>query len=127
MFNVALLDMTTSDRSADGDRGQPEPADAAGVQPARFSLRRFAPLLPLLRILRPYWLGILGASLSLVVSAAMVLVLGQGLRRLVDQGLRGGDTALLDHAVIAILGMVLLLAVSKYSQAACPGLTARDV
>ena len=86
------------------------------MQPARFSLRRFAPLLPLLRILRPYWLGILGASLSLVVSAAMVLVLGQGLRRLVDQGLRGGDTALLDHAVIAILGMVLLLAVSTYGR-----------
>jgi len=79
-------------------------------------LLRFAPLLPLVRMLRPYWLGLLGAALALVVSAGMVLVLGQGLRRLVDQGLGGGDTALLDRAVLAILGMVLLLAVSTYGR-----------
>ncbi|HKX10104.1 MAG TPA: ABC transporter transmembrane domain-containing protein [Stellaceae bacterium] len=108
--------MTTSDRSTDGDRGQSRPADSASGPLRRFSLQRLAPLLPLLKILRPYWLGMLGATASLVVSAAMVLVLGQGLRRLVDQGLRSGDTALLDHAVIAILGMVVLLAVSTYGR-----------
>ena len=108
--------MATSDQPADGDRGQSEPAGSVRSQTAQFSLRRFAPLLPLLKILRPYWLGILGATLSLVVSSTMVLVLGQGLRRLVDQGLRSGDTALLDHAVIAILVMVVLLAASTYGR-----------
>jgi ATP-binding cassette subfamily B protein len=108
--------MTPSDRPADGDRGQSQAAHSSRLQPGRFALRRLAPLLPLLKILRPYWLGMLGATVSLVVSAAMVLVLGQGLRRLVDQGLRSGDTALLDHAVIAILGMVLLLAAATYGR-----------
>ena len=108
--------MATSDQPADGDRGQSEPAGSVRSQTAQFSLRRFAPLLPLLKILQPYWLGILGATLSLVVSSTMVLVLGQGLRRLVDQGLRSGDTALLDHAVIAILVMVVLLAASTYGR-----------
>jgi ATP-binding cassette, subfamily B, bacterial len=109
--------MTTPDRPADGDRrqGQSEPGSPEATA-GRFSLSRLAPLIPLLRILRPYWLGILGASLALIVSAATVLVLGQGLRRLVDQGLRGGDTALLDHAVIALLGMVLVLAASTYGR-----------
>jgi ATP-binding cassette, subfamily B, bacterial len=116
LSRVGLLIMTTSDRPADGDRRQSEPAGSARSESARFSLQRFAPLVPLLKILWPYWLGILGATLALVVSAAMVLVLGQGLRRLVDQGLRSGDTALLDHAVLALLGMVLLLAASTYGR-----------
>jgi hypothetical protein len=40
------------------------------------------------------------AMLALLVASATVLGLGQGLRRLVDDGFKGGDAATLDHAVL---------------------------
>jgi ATP-binding cassette subfamily B protein len=43
-------------------------------------------------------------------------VLGQGLRYLVDQGLRGNDASLLNKAVIGLLGIVVVLAFSTYSR-----------
>jgi ATP-binding cassette subfamily B protein len=87
--------------------------DRAGERPRGRSLRQLLPLLP---FLRPYWPRILGAGAALLVSSGTVLLLGQGLRHLVDQGLRAGDAALLDRAVAALLGIVLLLALSTYGR-----------
>jgi len=42
----------------------------------------------------------------------MVLLLGQGLRHIVDQGLRAGDATLLNRTVIAFVGVVVLLAIA---------------
>jgi len=76
--------------------------------------RNLAPLLRLLHFLRPYRWQILGASIALVVSSATVLLLGQGVRHIVDQGLRAGDAHLLDRTVEALLAIVAVLAVSTY-------------
>jgi ATP-binding cassette subfamily B protein len=65
---------------------------------------------------RPYRLQVAGAMLALVVAAATVLLLGQGLRRLIDNGFRSGETALLDHAVFVLIGVVVLLALSTFSR-----------
>lgn len=73
-------------------------------------LRRLGPFL------RPYALGILGAFLALTLAAATVLVLGIGLRTLVDEGFRGGNVALLDQALMALLGVIVLLAVATYGR-----------
>ena len=71
-------------------------------------------LWPLYRFLRPYWQRIIGASVALVISSATVLVLGQGLRYLVDLGLKTSNTDLLDWAVGLLLGTVFVLALSTY-------------
>jgi ATP-binding cassette subfamily B protein len=73
-------------------------------------------LLPLVGFLRPYWRRLIGASIALIISSAAVLVLGQGLRYLVDQGMRGNDAHLLNQAVVALLGIVVVLAFSTYSR-----------
>ena len=67
-------------------------------------------LRPLYGFLRPYRLRLTGAALALVVSSLTVLLLGQGLRHIVDQGLRAGDASLLDGAVGAFVAVVCLLA-----------------
>ena len=67
-------------------------------------------LRPLYGFLRPYRLRLTGAALALVVSSLTVLLLGQGLRHIVDQGLRAGDATLLDGAVGAFVAVVCLLA-----------------
>ena len=73
-------------------------------------------LVRLLRFLRPYGKQLAGALVALMVAAGTVLVLGQGLRQLVDEGFSGGDTALLDHALIGLLIVVVVLAVASASR-----------
>lgn len=73
---------------------------------------QFSRLRPLFRYLRPYRSHVVGAALALIVSSLMVLLLGQGLRHIVDQGLRAGDAALLNRTVVAFIGVVVALAIA---------------
>jgi ATP-binding cassette subfamily B protein len=78
--------------------------------------RRLGLLRPLLRFLKPYKLQLVAASIALTVGALTVLGLGQGLRSLVDSGFGTGNTALLDKAVVLMLGVTALLAVATYAR-----------
>jgi ATP-binding cassette subfamily B protein len=61
-----------------------------------------------------YWMRLVGATLSLLVATGTVLGLGQGLRRLVDNGFSGGDPATLDRAALGLIGVVIVLAGSTF-------------
>ncbi len=74
-------------------------------------LRRLA------RYLAPYRLRVAGALLALIVAAASVLSLGVGLRFLVDSGFAGDNAGALDHALEAVLVVILALAVATYLRA----------
>ncbi len=74
-------------------------------------LRRLA------RYLAPYRLRVVGAVVALVVAAASVLSLGIGLRYLVDSGFAGDNASALDHALEAVLVVILALAVATYLRA----------
>ncbi len=89
-------------------RGAPVAASAPGAG------RKLGQLFPFLGFLRPYWLRLVGASAALLVSSATMLLMGQGLRHLVDRGLGAGNTTLLDRMVVAMIGIIALLAVSSY-------------
>ncbi len=73
-------------------------------------------LLGLGPFLRPYRLQVVGALIALTVAAGTVLGLGFGLRKLVDEGFAQGDGRLLDQALIVLLGVVLVLALSSYAR-----------
>ena len=88
------------------------PAAAGGRQPSR----DLGQLRHVLRFLKPYKLAVAGAILALTTAAATVLALGFGLRRLVDEGFRGGDTALLDRALVVMFGVIALLALASYGR-----------
>jgi ATP-binding cassette, subfamily B, bacterial len=66
-------------------------------------------LLPLLRLLLPYRARVGVAFAALLVSAGMVLVIGEGLKRVVDEGFAGGRADLLDAWIAVLAGLVLLL------------------
>lgn len=66
--------------------------------------------------LRPYRWQIAGALAALTVAALTVLGLGFGLRKLVDEGFSQGDGRLLDQALIVLLGVVVVLALSVYAR-----------
>jgi len=65
--------------------------------------------------LRPYRRRLAGATVALVVSSLTVLLLGQGLRHIVDQGLQQRDADLLNRAV---LGFIVVSAVLAFATAA---------
>ena len=88
-------------------------AEGTDDQPPKRSLRE---LRRLGRFVRRYRLAVAGACLALMVAAGTVLVSGQGLRRLVDEGFAAGNSGLLDDALVGLLVIVVVLAGATYSR-----------
>ncbi|MGE0659243.1 MAG: ABC transporter transmembrane domain-containing protein [Reyranellaceae bacterium] len=66
--------------------------------------------------LRPYRARVLLAIIALIVAAGTVLVIGTGLRLLIDQGFAGGRPELLDQALVGLLAVIAVLAASSYGR-----------
>ena len=83
--------------------------------PERPPNRDIRQLARVLRFLWPYRARMAVAGVALVVAAGCVLVLGQGLKRVVDAGFSGSDAASLDTALFALLAIVCVLALATYA------------
>ena len=66
--------------------------------------------------LAPYKVAIAGALVALTIAASAVLIMGVGLRSLVDKGFSGGDTGLLDNALIGLLVVITVLTTATYAR-----------
>jgi ATP-binding cassette subfamily B protein len=84
--------------------------------PDRPGSRDFAQFIRLARFLAPYRLRIAGAVGALLVAAACVLALGQGLRYVIDAGFAAASPEVLDRALIAVLGLATLLSLATYAR-----------
>ena len=83
------------------------PPPATGVQ-------RLRHLSILLGFVAPYRTKVIGAALVLIIAAGCFLVLGQGLKRVVDMGFARGDAAALNSALFALLGVIVVMATATY-------------
>jgi ATP-binding cassette, subfamily B, bacterial len=63
--------------------------------------------------LQPQWRLLALGAVAILCAAGAVLLFGQGLRGIVDHGLAGNDTASLDRAFMAMLGIIILLAIAS--------------
>ncbi|MGM0983322.1 MAG: ABC transporter transmembrane domain-containing protein [Pseudomonadota bacterium] len=70
-------------------------------------------LLRLLGLLRPYRWRLVLAGVALLLAASSVLVLGQGLRLVIDQGFLAADRARLNQALGMLLVVVSVLALAS--------------
>src|SRR5271170_2658064 len=91
-----------------------EPTEGAPLERAKS--RNVAALRPLFGYLLPYRWQVAGATVALLVAASTVLALGAGLRFLIDRGFVGHDPALLDLAVLILLGVVAVMAGASYAR-----------
>ena len=64
----------------------------------------------------PYRWRIAAALAALVVAASCVLALGQGLKHVIDAGFGSGDPRLLNAALIAIVGVSVILAAATWAR-----------
>ena len=87
------------------------PNPAMHAREGSYNLR---PLRALAGYLAPYWRQAAGAVVALVVAASTVLAIGLGLRHLVDNGIAGSDPAVLDAALVILLGVIVLLAAATF-------------
>ena len=81
---------------------------------AREASRNLRPLRALAGYLAPHWRQAAGAAAALIVAASTVLAIGLGLRHLVDNGIAGNDPAVLDAALVILLGVVVVLAAATF-------------
>ena len=72
------------------------------------------PVLTLLTMLVPYRGRVIIAALALVVAAAAMLAVGQGLRAVIDQGFAAGDPAWLDRTLGAMFGVIVVLTAATF-------------
>ncbi len=70
----------------------------------------------LLELLRPYSARIVAALIALIVAASCMLLIGQGLRQVIDRGFSGGSPELLDYALLGLVAVILLMAAATYSR-----------
>jgi len=84
--------------------------------PERPASRDIRQLARILGFLAPYRRQLAIAMVALVVAAGCVLVLGQGLRRVIDRGFSSGDAGLLDAALVALLAVIVVMAIATYTR-----------
>ena len=76
------------------------------------TITRLSALRLVLPFVRPYAWRAAGAAAALLASGGLVLVLGQGVRRLIDSGFATGSAARLDQAAVGMFAVVAALAVA---------------
>jgi ATP-binding cassette subfamily B protein len=69
-----------------------------------------------LRLIAPYRKQAIGALLALVITAAITLSIGQGIRLMVDQGFMTRSPALLNETIGLFMGLVVALAMGTFAR-----------
>ena len=87
---------------------------AAPTSPRTAGLQRLRHLLILWEFVSPYRVRMVGAAIALLVAATCFLIIGQGLKRVVDMGFAQGDATALNQALFALLGVIVVMASSTY-------------
>jgi len=72
------------------------------------------PLYMLASMLKPYRSRVALAGIGLVLAAATMLAVGQGLRAVIDQGFSAGDPQWLNRTLAVMFGLIALLAAATY-------------
>jgi ATP-binding cassette subfamily B protein len=84
--------------------------------PDRPGSRDFSQFVRLAGFLAPYRLRIAGAVTALLIAAACVLALGQGLRHVIDAGFAAASAEVLDRALVGVFALAALLSLATYAR-----------
>jgi ATP-binding cassette, subfamily B, bacterial len=76
--------------------------------------RRLGSLKPALAFVRPYLWQVAFASIALVITAAVTLSIGQGMRLVIDEGLGTGSSEVLVQSIALFAGLMVLLTIGTF-------------
>jgi ATP-binding cassette subfamily B protein len=83
---------------------------------AKKKSKAFSSLLPIFAFIKPYKLMLAMALLALLITAAVNLSLGQGVKFVIDNGFIAGSVEQLQSAILGLIGLISLLAVGTFSR-----------
>ena len=95
---------------------EPKTPDAHATEPAPKGIERLRALTILLRFAAPYRQRMVYFGLAMMVSAGCFLVIGQGLKQVVDRGFSGGDPAALNHGLFFLLAVIVVMATATWAR-----------
>jgi ATP-binding cassette, subfamily B, bacterial len=103
-----------------------DPADRAASNPnsigererqeAKRTPKDLRKLGALWRFVAPYKLKFAAAMVALAVAAGTVLVIGQGLKHVIDRGFSGGNAVTLDQTLLSLMLLLLVLGVATFTR-----------
>ena len=76
----------------------------------------FSSLKPIWAFVRPYKMMVTLALLALLLTSAVSLSLGQGVKMVIDNGFVAGSTTQLQSAVMVMIGLICLLAIGTFAR-----------
>ncbi|PHV11192.1 ABC transporter transmembrane domain-containing protein [Chitinimonas sp. BJB300] len=74
------------------------------------------PVVLIRSLLAPYKTRIVIAAIALVIAAGCMLLVGQGLRAVIDKGFVASDPTLIDQALLALFGLIAVMATATYAR-----------
>ncbi|MDG1751530.1 MAG: ABC transporter transmembrane domain-containing protein [Thalassotalea sp.] len=78
--------------------------------------KAFTSLLPIFAFIKPYKLMLALALFALLMTAAVSLSLGQGVKFVIDSGFIAGSVEQLQSAILVLIGLISLLAIGTFSR-----------
>jgi ATP-binding cassette subfamily B protein len=93
-----------------------EAQDHSGQMPPARIAANLRALSILLRFAAPYRQRMVFFSLALIVSAGCFLVIGQGLKQVVDRGFSHGDPAALNQGLFFLLSVIVVMATATWAR-----------
>jgi len=76
----------------------------------------FASLLPIFAFIKPYKMMLALALVALLLTSAVSLSLGQGVKFVIDSGFIAGSVEQLQTAILVLIGLIVLLAIGTFSR-----------
>jgi len=76
----------------------------------------FASLLPIFSFIKPYKMMLALALVALLLTSAVSLSLGQGVKFVIDSGFIAGSVEQLQTAILVLIGLIVLLAIGTFSR-----------
>jgi len=85
------------------------------------------PLWRAMRLLKPYWIMVVGTLVSLLVATGAMLIVPRLSQAIIDQGIAQGNSRLILWMALAMVGVALLRAVFQFAQGALAARTAQGI
>ncbi len=88
----------------------------SGDSPTKKKPKAFTSLLPIFAFIKPYKIMLFLALFALLVTAAVNLSLGQGVKFVIDSGFIAGSVEQLQSAILVLIALISLLAIGTFSR-----------
>jgi ATP-binding cassette subfamily B protein len=98
------------------DKNQSDNQPTSDVHSSKNQHKALTSLLPIFAFIKPYKVMLFFALFALLITAAVNLSVGQGVKFVIDSGFIAGSVEQLQSAILVLIGLISLLAIGTFSR-----------